>query len=86
MSGPRGSVLLVPPHLTAAMHLIWGNLENCSEMPASVAGGDLLAKPCTTCGRFLAGFGLSYSSDYLPPLSQQQQLVKDVPNNLQIWI
>lgn len=45
MSAPGGSVLLVPPDLTAAVHLVWGNLENCSETPASVAGGDLLAKP-----------------------------------------
>lgn len=41
-------MLLVPPDLSAAMHLIWGNLENCSEMPASVAGGGLLAKLCAT--------------------------------------
>lgn len=69
MSGPRGSGVLVPPDSTAAVHLIWGNLENGSETPASVAGGDPLAKPCTTCRGFLAAFGVSCSSDYLCPSS-----------------
>lgn len=58
-------MLLVPPDLTAAMHLIWGNLENCSEKPASVAGGDLLAEPGTTCRGFLAGFGLLHAPNSL---------------------
>lgn len=30
MSCPRGSVLFVTPDLTAPMHLIWGNLGNCT--------------------------------------------------------
>lgn len=52
MSSPRGSVLLVPTDLAAALHLIWGNLANRSETPASVAGGGLLAAPCATGGDF----------------------------------
>lgn len=72
MSSPRGSVLLVPPDLTAAMHLIWGNLENCSEVPAS-----LLTQSCATGRGFLAGCGLSYSGNFLLLLSQQQQLAMD---------
>jgi len=79
-------VLFVTPDLSAAMHLIWGHLENCSEKPASVTGGDLLAKLCSTCRGLLAGSGLSYSGDYQLPVSQQQQLVKDAPYSLQIWI
>lgn len=74
-------MLLVPPDLTAAMHLIWGNLENCSEVPVSV-----LTKPCATGRGFLAGCGLSYSSNFLHLLSQQQQLAKDAPKCLQVWL
>lgn len=79
-------MLLVPPDLTAAMHLIWGNLGNCSEVPTSMAVGALLAKPCATSRGFLAGCGMSYSSDFLHFLSQQQQLAKDALNSLQVWL
>lgn len=86
MSSPKGSVLLVPPDLTAAMHFIRGNLGNCSEVPASVAGGALLPQLCATGRGFLACCCLSYSSDCLHLLSQQQQLAKDAPNSLQVWL
>lgn len=68
-------MLLVPPNLTAPMHLIWGNLENCSEIPASVIGGDL---PCA--GNFSLVL-VQLINDYWPTLSQKWQPVKDAPDH-----